>query len=908
MNLTSNVHVDDVVERTRARLTSDEAALACRFAKLFWSKTPTEDLIERSVDEDANATVDNWQAYQVLPPEQLVLSVSNPSECVRTVVRIIAQDMPFVVDSILMALSHDGLITDYMSNVVFSATRDGRRRLVEVDLDRHGPNQELFFYAELERIEDDALDPLRDRIEATMLDIQACVADFNAMKEKVNAWTDALKQRLPDDEAAESIAFLEWLSDNHFTFLGYREFRYDNDTIEQVPDSTLGVLRLRPPASVRRLSEQPAETQEFLLQTESLAFSKSGTLSRVHRPAYPDYIGLRQIDEAGNVVGESGFLGLYTSRVYLEHPLRIPIVRRKVGRVIERSDLDPGGFDGKVLAQVLATYPRDELFQIQEDQLTRNALAITYIHERRRTKVFTRFDQYGLFVTCLVYVPRDLFNTHVRLRIQALLIDVFDAVHAEFEPFFSESILVRMHFTLRVSPGVRTAVDIGRMETDIVAILRDWGDELAVVCENRFGETEGRSLARRYGTAFPAGFREDFSPESAVDDIVVIERLGVDADLITRFYRTADEADDSFHLKIYHNGPLLPLSDVIPQLENMGLRVIGDVPYNVDPVGSEPASFHDFRLNYHEPLDLEAVDELFGGAFVDIWNARVENDRFNQLILSAKLNWRLVALLRAYARYIKQIRFGFSLDFMADTLAKHPVAAELLTQMFVECFDPVRDAKRQAHEATSLERQFESYLDRVALLNEDRILRRFTELLHATVRTNFFVADRPVIALKIRPRIVSLMPAPVPEFEIFVCAPHVEGVHLRSGRIARGGLRWSDRLEDYRTEVLGLVKAQTVKNAVIVATGAKGGFVTKGVGADDGPRCYADFVSGLLDVTDNIVNGVVEHPEDVRVLDEDDPYLVVAADKGTATFSDAANTLAGEYRFWLGDGFASGGV
>ena len=900
MNLASNVHVDDVVERIRQRLAPEESALACRFAELFWSKTPGEDLIERNVEEDVEATIENWRAFHQLPADQLVLSVRNPRQSTRTIVRIIAPDMPFVVDSVLMALSHDGLTMHSLSNAVFSTTRDAQRCLVAVDLDRHGPHRELFIYAELERMEDDALDPLRDRIEATMLDIRACVTDFDAMKAKIVVWLDALRQRPAEEDVTERIAFLEWLSDNHFTFLGYREFRYVDDAIEQVGEQSLGVLRLRPLVATRRLSEQPDEIRRFLERTEPLAFSKSGTLSLVHRPAYPDYIGFKQLDDAGNVIGEFGFLGLYTSRVYLEHPSQIPMIRRKVEQVIADSDLDPGGFDGKVLAQVLTTYPRDELFQIDEDELLHNALAITYIHERRRTRVFTRFDPYGLFVTCLVYVPRNLFNTHVRLQIQALLINAFNAERADYEPHFSESILVRLRFTLRVRPSVQTAVDIPRIESDIVAIMRDWAGELTAVAEKRFGEAEGRKLARRYGMAFPAGYREEFSPDNAADDIVLMERLGPEARLITRF-TPPDDGEELFHLKIYHNGSLLPLSDVMPQLENMGLRVIDQVPYSIEPVDSELVSFHDFRLSYHEPLDVDSVNELFDTAFVDIWNARAENDRFNQLILSARLNWRTVALLRAYARYIKQIRFGFSLDFIADTLAKHRKATELLESLFVERFDP----NREGGQFDALKDQFEDYLDGVALLNEDRILRRFCELLQATVRTNFFLADRPVIALKIKPSNISLMPAPVPDSEIFVCAPHVEGVHLRAGPIARGGLRWSDRVEDYRTEVLGLVKAQTVKNAVIVPTGAKGGFVAKG--GTDGIRAYSDFVSGLLDLTDNIIDGTVVHPEGVRVLDGADPYLVVAADKGTAAFSDTANVLANEYQFWLGDGFASGG-
>ncbi|NOX51157.1 MAG: NAD-glutamate dehydrogenase [Gammaproteobacteria bacterium] len=906
-------HVIKIVEQMQRRLDASEAPLACHFAELFWSKTPSDDLAERHVEDDVAATIDNWRAYRHYQSGAVVASVSNPQygrdgwQPTRTVVRIIAPNMPFVIDSILMVLSHDGLVTHFLRNVVFSAKRDKSHHLTAVDTDRYGDSREVFIYAEIDRLTDEALNSLHASIHTSMREVRACVEDFGAMKQKLVEWQDELQNKPANEEIIESLAFLSWLGDNHFTFLGYREFRYADDTIEQVPGSSLGILRERPEASSRKLSEQSAVVRDFLLQPVCLAFSKSGTLSRVHRHAYPDYIGFRQTDDAGNVVGEFGFLGLYTSRVYLEHPSTIPVVRLKVGHVIATSDLDPSGFDGKVLAQVLATYPRDELFQIDEGELFKNAMAITHIHERRRTKIFTRFGRYGLFVVCLVYVPRDLFNTFVRLQIQNLLIDAFDAIHADFEPYFSESILVRLHFTLRINPGLHTEVDIPRLEANIVGIMRDWVAELTTLAETNLGSTLGRKLAHKYAHSFPVGYQSRYSTQAALDDITQMERLGCERALVTSFYRVPQDPEESLHLKIYHRDAPLPLSDVIPALENIGLRVIGEASYEFVPAETSPIHFHDFNLLYHESINLVEVTDLFEQAFVGIWARHTEDDRFNKLIFAAKLGWRMIALLRGYARYNKQLRFGFSLDFIADTLANHPKAARLLADYFEERFHP----ERNGEQLEILSNQYFLYLDTVVLLNEDRILRRFIELINATVRTNFYMPNRPVIALKISPREISNVPPPVPYFEIFISSPHVEGVHLRGGPIARGGLRWSDRLEDYRTEVLGLVKAQAVKNAVIVPTGAKGGFVIKrsptGDRARDGVFCYSDFIRGLLDVTDNIVDGHVLHPTYVRIYDGEDPYLVVAADKGTAAYSDIANTIAEETGFWLGDAFASGG-
>ncbi|MEZ5596358.1 MAG: NAD-glutamate dehydrogenase [Pseudomonadales bacterium] len=897
-----------------ARLASPENHVASTFATLFWSKPPEEDLALRTLEDDVAATIEYWRQFRTLDSGATSVVLSNPVHArggwtsAHTCVRVHAPDMPFLVDSLLMVFAQAGLTVHFLNNVVFDTQRDATGTATGCALERNGGVREVFILVETDRVSDDELVALKTSIELTLQDVTASVRDFPAMRTRLKDWIDELTAIETSDSTEEAIAFLHWLGDNHFTFLGYREFHYAQDTIEQVADSALGTLRLRPVATVRRLSEQAPDTRDFLLEPTLLSFSKSGTLSRVHRPAYPDYVGLRQVDANGRVIGEKGFLGLYTSRVYLEHPVAIPTVRRKVERVQARAGLDPNGFDGKVLAQVLATYPRDELLQIDEDELFQQALAITHIHERRRTRVFTRFDRYGLFVTCLVYLPRDLYNTSVRERIHALLMEAYGASHAVYQPYFSESILVRLHFTLRVQPGMRASIDPREIEARIVAITSDWSAELATHLINTHGEADGRRLVRAYANGFSTSYRDACTPRFAVDDIAFLEQVTSDLPLVAHLHRRPEEQEIFLHIRLFHAGNALPLSDVIPALENMGLRVINESSHVVLATEDRTVNIQDFLVQHATPVDLAANADRFADAMTSVWFRDAENDRFNQLLFAAGLDRHWIGVLRAYARYHKQLRFGFSLDFIADTLATHPSAALLLREIFACRFDPDRE---NTTDTADLERAFNAYVDGVQILNEDRALRRLLELVQATDRTNFYQHGRRVLALKMAPARISGIPLPVPAHEIFVTAPHVEGVHLRGGPIARGGLRWSDRLEDFRTEVLGLVKAQTVKNAVIVPTGAKGGFVVRDPAPKDrlaeGKRCYADFVGGLLDLTDNMVGGNVVTPPNTRCHDAPDSYLVVAADKGTATFSDLANSIALARNFWLGDAFASGG-
>ena len=864
-----------VLDHIRTRLDAREHGLAAAFTRQFWSRVAPEDLEGRNAEDAAGMTIACFRHFQRRVWNAVDIDVENPQyerdgwSSVHTIVQIAHPNMPFITDSVLMELSRHGLITHHLQNMVFAAVRDADGQLLHIDPQASDAHAEVLIYAEIDRLEEHRLAPLAEQLDEILKDVRTGVGDFPAMKARLHAITASLKTAPPPlsaDEVQESIAFLEWLDKGNFTFLGYREFDFSGGTIKQVPDSALGILRNREPSSERSLAEQPDDTRAFLLERTLLAFSKSGTRSQVHRPAYPDYIAVKRFNAAGDVIGEQGFLGLYTSTVYTERPDLIPLLRKKVANIRRRSGLDPDGFDGKILAHVLASYPRDELFQSSEDELFANAMAITQIHERRRTRVFLRRDRYGLFYTCLVFMPRELYNTQLRVRIQQLLMTKLGAEDAPFDAYFSESILVRLQFVIRVPPGTNEPVDIDELQRSIVALTRDWSQDVRQALLEECGEVAGRHLAEAYLDKLPAGYRESHSPRAAVADIQDMERLSEQRNLTMRLYRGPEDPEDMFFARVFHLGEPLPLSELIPALEHMGVRAIGEQPYRING-STRTVSIHDLELCAGRPIDIAAVAERFEETFVRIWHGTADDDSLNRLVLVGGLEWREVIVLRAYSRYMKQTLFGFEQEFISDTLFKHPETARLLMQLFTERFDPEASGDGKALHAEIIER-----LDRVALLNEDRILRRLLELIEATERTNYFQrapdgAPKDHLALKLAPQRLAHMPAPVPMSEILVLSTRVEGLHLRAGPIARGGLRWSDRLEDYRTEVLGLVKAQTVKNAVIVPTGAKGGFFVRRPPAArdalmaEAIACYRQFISGLLDVTDNIVNGVVVPPQ-----------------------------------------------
>ncbi|MBD1587012.1 NAD-glutamate dehydrogenase [Pseudomonas typographi] len=913
------------------------------FAEQFFGIISLDELTQRRLPDLAGCTLSAWRLLQRFDASQPQVRVYNPDyerhgwQSTHSVVEVLHNDLPFLVDSVRTELNRRGYSIHTLQTTVLSVRRDASGALLEVlPKGDAGPGvaYESLMYLEIDRCANASqMTALANELLQVLVEVRAAVQDFEPMKAKVGellALVDATPYaKVSAAEKNEAKAFLQWLLDNHFTFLGYEEFvvHADGQGGQLVYDDSayLGLARLLRAGLGADDLHLEGYAVDYLHAPLLLSFAKAAEPSRVHRPAYPDYVSVRQLDAEGRVLRECRFMGLYTSAVYGQSVHRIPYVRSKVAEIERRSGFDPRAHLGKELAQVLEVLPRDDLFQTPVDELFSTVMAIVQIQERNKIRVFLRMDPYGRFCYCLAYVPREVYSTEVRQKIQQVLMERLKASDCEFWTFFSESVLARVQLILRVDPKVRLELDPVQLEREVVQACRSWQDDYHALAIENFGEAQGTHLLADFPKGFPAGYRERFAPHSAVVDLQHLLSLADARPLVMSFYQPlAQSGQHLLHCKLYQADQPLALSDVLPILENLGLRVLGEFPYRLRHKSGREYWIHDFAFTCADSreLDLQQLNDTFQDAFVHIVKGDAENDAFNRLVLTAGLPWRDVALLRAYARYLKQIRLGFDLGYIAAALNNHAPIARELTRLFKTRFYLARkltgddlDDKQQR-----LEQAILGALDDVQVLNEDRILRRYLELIKATQRTNFYQPDaagqnKGYFSFKFNPKLIPELPKPVPKFEIFVYSPRVEGVHLRFGKVARGGLRWSDREEDFRTEVLGLVKAQQVKNSVIVPVGAKGGFVPRRLPAGgsrdevqaEAIACYRLFISGLLDITDNLKEGEVLPPANVVRHDADDPYLVVAADKGTATFSDIANGIAIDYGFWLGDAFASGG-
>ncbi len=912
------------------------------FAEQFFGIISLDELTQRRMSDLAGCTLSAWRIIERFDATQPQVHVYNPDyerhgwQSTHTAVEVLHHDLPFLVDSVRTELNRRGYSIHTLQTTVLSTRRGAKGELLEIlpkGTHGEGVSQESLMYLEIDRCANAAeLNVLTRELEQVLAEVRVTVADFEPMKAKLRDLLALVEQTAyapAQAEKAEVKDFLEWLLGNHFTFLGYEEFvvRADAQGGQLVYDeqSFLGLTRLLRAGLTAEDLRIEDYAVNYLNEPLLLSFAKAAYPSRVHRPAYPDYVSIRQLDADGKVIKECRFMGLYTSSVYGESVRSIPYIRGKVAEVERRSGFDPKAHLGKELAQVLEVLPRDDLFQTPVDEMFTTVMSIVQIQERNKIRVFLRKDPYGRFCYCLAYVPRDIYSTEVRQKIQQVLMDRLKASDCEFWTFFSESVLARVQLILRVDPKNRIDIDPQQLENEVIQACRSWQDDYASLTVESFGEAQGTNVLADFPKGFPAGYRERFAAHSAVVDMQHLLNLSERKPLVMSFYQPLTQLGErQLHCKLYHADTPLALSDVLPILENLGLRVLGEFPYHLRHANGREFWIHDFAFTYSEGLDLDIqqLNDTLQDAFVHIVQGDAENDAFNRLVLTAGLPWRDVALLRAYARYLKQIRLGFDLGYIASTLNNHTDIARELTRLFKTRFYLARklsgddlDDKQQR-----LEQAILSALDDVQVLNEDRILRRYLDLIKATLRTNFYQTDahgqnKSYFSFKFNPKLIPELPKPVPKFEIFVYSPRVEGVHLRFGNVARGGLRWSDREEDFRTEVLGLVKAQQVKNSVIVPVGAKGGFLPRrlplGGSRDDiqaeGIACYRIFISGLLDITDNLKDGALIPPVNVVRHDDDDPYLVVAADKGTATFSDIANGIAIDYGFWLGDAFASGG-
>ena len=934
-------HIDAVMERIRDKLPTSQAGVVVAFACKFFEKLDADDLTGQSVADLYGMVLSQWHFVRK-HTGGMRLRTYNPSleqhgwESTHTVVEIVCDDMPFLVDSITMEVNRQGLTLHMIIHPVMQVRRDQAGRFVALVEPGQASSDvarlESIMHVEVDRRADAAdLEALRQGLERVLADVLAAVSDWPAMRARVAEIGEGLAAVTHPEAAAEvpeAGAYLQWLLDDNFVLLGCRDYELvslDGDNALRVqPGSGLGLLRESGDEHASRaFSSLPPQLRAQAHLPRLLTITKSNTRSTVHRSGYLDYIGVKTFDATGRVTGERRLIGLLASTAYSVSPFQIPVLRAKVAAVIERAAFMPRSHAGKALQMILERYPRDELFQIDPDELYQHAMGILRLGERQRTRLFVRRDPFGRFVSCLIYVPRENYNTEQRKKMQSVLTEAFNGVASEFDVHFSESALARILIIVRCADGMIPEVDERELEQRLIHASRRWEDALQRALLEHCGEERGMRLLARYGNGFPAGYREDHSARVAVFDIEQMEAL-IDADSLGMSLYVPLEAEPGrLNFKLYRLDAPVPLSESLPMLERMGVRVVDELPAEILRQDGRKVWIHDFGLHHSSvvdiDIDIDKVRALFQDTFARVWRNQVENDDFNRLVLLAGLSWREVAMLRAYARYMKQAAFTFSQTYIEHTLAAHPALARRLVMLFAQRFDPaLAQARQQGTDDTVAD--IEHALNQVANLDEDRIIRQFLALILATWRTNFYQRDaqgqpKPYLSFKLDPARIPALPQPLPMFEIFVYSPRMEGVHLRGGKVARGGLRWSDRMEDFRTEILGLVKAQIVKNAVIVPVGSKGGFVTKMLPVEggreaqlaEGVACYRMFLSGLLDLTDNLVQGQVVPPADVVRHDQDDPYLVVAADKGTATFSDYANEVAAEYGFWLGDAFASGG-
>ncbi len=902
------------------------------FVHRVYDHAAVSDLTDYATDDLAGLTVSLWRHLGKWAEGTSKVKVFNPNveehewQSPHTGLVVLARDVPFVVDSVRMALNRLQANIHRLFYGDFSVRRDDNGQFIGFD-EKASTNNELLVYFEIDHMSSARERRQLERELSTILgDVALVVEDFGAIAKKVQAAREEVAgltgKGLQKAEVDEAKVFLDWWLDNHFTFLAMDEYKVTKNDVTPVKSSGLGLFRERRRTSIDRSDMQGDQMLAAANDPRIITFAKSGQRSVVHRPAYGDYVIIKRYDDNGKVVGGFRFLGLYTSAVYHDSPRSIPIVRRKISEVLKQSGFVEGSHNYKELAQILHTFPRDELILSTVEELLETTLSVLSIQERKLIRLFMRQDPFGKFVTALVYMPREIFNTEIRMQIHDLIASYLDIEGSDFSLHLSESVLARIRFVFKLKQPVSGELDLAHIERQIVQLARRWRDELYNALVESLGEEQGVDLYGLYRDAFPYGYRDTYSARVGVTDIQRMEVLFGDpqTSLALSFYLSQEPTHSSLKLKIFHQNSELMLSDLVPVLENFGLRVVDEIPYPVERSDGQRMYIYDFTLLYEADPDLDpsSLREMFHDAFINIWYGRAENDSYNQLIIGSRLTWREVAMLRAYAHYMKQIRFGISQEYIANTLIRHSDLTEMLTFIFSGRFNPARK-KRKELEAKYRER-LEAGLEKVPNLNEDRILRKYMELISATLRTNFYQAlpdgsPKDYLSFKLNPRTISDMPQPRPLYEIFVYSPRVEGVHLRGGKVARGGLRWSDRLEDFRTEVLGLVKAQQVKNAVIVPVGAKGGFVGKKLPdpsdreafMEEGIACYRTFIQGLLDISDNLRSGEVTPPRDVIRHDDDDPYLVVAADKGTASFSDIANEVAKSYDFWLGDAFASGG-
>jgi glutamate dehydrogenase len=932
-DITNDLVNEITASRVKSTLLSERKQITL-FLRQYFDNVAYEDMQGRAPKVMARAALSHLNLAKIKRKGKALVRIFNPTEKEHgytspyTIIEMINDDMPFLVDSVSAAINRQDLNIHITVHPVMRIFRDGKGRLKKIGVpNEKGGRVESFVRIAIDREADQHhLNILQHEILKVLADVRVSVRDWRAIQSKMREARESLVlgPRPADEELrSESQELLKWMADDHFTFLGYREYqlkpRGKKVYLRAVKGSGLGVLSNEDRGG--RAVEMTKEMQRHTRLKDWLILTKANSRATVHRHGYLDYVGVKKYDEKGNAIGELRFIGLFTSVAYSENPRNIPLLRLKIRRVLERSRLDPAGHRGKALIHILGSFPRDELFQSSIQDLVRTTNGVLNLQERHKVRLFVRRDTFRRFFSCLVYVPREKYTTIVRQRIEKILLDAFGGASVDSSVEISDSPLARAHIIVRTPSGDRPRISFRRIENTIAEAVVTWSDKLRVQLNERFGVEEGHILFAEYGGGFPPAYESDMNPSVACLDVKRMDGLLKDThEDFLLLHKPKGGDKNQLNFRTFRADKPLLLSHVLPILEEMGVEVYSERPYEILVQQERQFWIQDFELRYGNTseLDVDVAAVRFQDCFQQVLDGKAENDGFNRLILAADLDWRQTSLIRCFSKYLQQLRIPFSQDYMQDVLVAHSGLAHALVEQFELQFNPSFSRQRRSKELKACKIQIKKGIARARNLDEDRILSAFSGVVSATLRTNYFQSEdgkhKPCISIKLDPGKIPEVPLPRPKFEIFVYAPDVEGVHLRGGSVARGGIRWSDRREDFRTEVLGLMKAQVVKNTVIVPTGAKGGFVPKHLPEGDrdlilkeGISCYKKFISGLLDLTDNVVDGKVVAPKNVICRDQEDPYLVVAADKGTATFSDIANELSAQYDFWLDDAFASGG-
>ncbi|WP_417711327.1 NAD-glutamate dehydrogenase [Roseibium aggregatum] len=933
-----------LIDAVQATLNQEDPALA-EFSSAFYDRGAAEDLVAYTAEELIGFARDAWQDFQNHELGTHRVSIADPAFKAQgskvkgvSVIEIVNDNMPFLVDSVMDELQDSKIEVHLVLHPIFIVERDENGVLTSAIARKKPPKrtdrQESLIHIHVTRIDSpEARAALKARLDKVLSDVRAVVSDFKPMQERLAEAIDTYKTtQIPgsSDDLWEAIHFLEWMENDNFIFLGMREYMFEGgvEEGELSPHEGTGLGLLSDPdvRVLRRGTEFvqiTPEIREFLKKPEPLIIAKANVKSTVHRRVHMDYIGAKLYDDDGNMNGELRIVGLFASTAYTEPTSTIPFLRRKVASVLARAGYGSESHSGRALRNVLEAFPRDELFQIDRDRLFDFSIAILQLDERPRIRVLSRPDKFDRYVSILVFVPRDRYSTEVRLNVGTYLASVYEGRVSAWYVTYPEGPLARVHYIIGRDRGETPKPQQEELEAAVADMVRTWSDSVRDALRDEFAPAQARKLADRYALSFHGGYKEVYNAQSALFDIVKLETLSDKTDTTITFHRQSGTRDSRLSLKVYHRGSPIPLSARVPLLENMGFRVINERTYRVTPADAPLSYLHEMTLESRSGEDITFSDQLqarLESMFMAVWTAQAEDDGYNRLVLTADLAWRDVAVIRALSRYLRQAGIRFSEDYMWSTLNNYPKITAKLVELFHLRFNPDVTEKDRDLGTERLESELTADLEEVASLDDDRILRRFQNAIESILRTNFYQLDKkgqpkPTFAFKIDSRQIDDLPQPRPFREIFVYSPRVEGVHLRFGMVARGGLRWSDRPQDFRTEVLGLVKAQQVKNAVIVPVGAKGGFVPKNLPPmsdrdawfKEGTESYKIFINALLDVTDNLDEDTILPPQRVQRYDSDDPYLVVAADKGTATFSDTANGISEGRHFWLGDAFASGG-